>query len=1327
MNTPLSQPPTLPLTAHQDFIKTQLPTWLSQAPTAVFKAFRSSLINSNQARHDLKELLDELQSPEAFARPLLRERLKSWFFGLIEDENAILVREWKNHHLLGLINTHAKTTRQTLLEAALQNFEASEAEAGGMEPGTAIYNVVQGGEVKTIISAQSFAQSCRELDLGGQYLEHIKSVLEPAPCSKPARSASQVLGLFRSQAQHAFGVALHMEYMQGKLTPKEHLQLESLMHSGSHLDIRYCHLTFNNVVLPNVVVIEASTLGRPFILYTPEDPNAPFRYHAAMQDLEQRLAERLLDQDYHTFFNRLVPLQHQGNLLKVIPAQVGRHELITAGRSDPTQLEASISLTPIRGDLFHSIARHRITQIKDDARTLAIPTADADLASRQKRLQSYIDLGKSVLFFAASFIPIVGEVMLVIAAGQIISTVYDGFAAWSRGDSEQALNDLLDVVDTVAMAAATAGAVKAASFTGGLIKVRVRNKGWRLWNPDLKPYRHPKVLADHVRADKQGKYQHEQQQYLKFDEHTHAIKRASDDKHWELSHPTDPHAYAPPLLSNEVGGWRHAHETSTDWDNLKLIKRLGPDAATLTEPAVESLMLLGGVDTPTLRQLHQDMVRPPPLLRDTLKHFNLEQEINDFNLERAEGISVTPYSPFIQFHLLSKLPEWPTTHTLKVVGEQNNEVIRAGTGPVEIKVSEARFRQGELLHVVEEQLPQAVFNNLLPTSFIEDFTKTENLAMRLEDQASQKKQWLFSVLNAPGEKAITPTEQNLRTLMPELSKHHLEELEATLSPQDQQSLQQKNDMTPLLKWEADQYRSAIQANRAQEGVLLESVGDRHSIPLTLYALEQIPGWPAQRRIEVYDGTADGPLLASLGPKNARTRHVLIRQGEQYKLEGTPGTTDLPGALERTLTVPERSAILEQTGATTLRQAILNTCVSKMRNVPLPLRAPPVTAKLSNAAGQPLDPLFAEIHRPTGLTLRDDGTYISTPRPDGSFRYYVQDNQKYYPAKSDALGWRLIDARSRFRAYQPYLRRKPDGGWEVDPIKDALLGGKDSPVSSPRGMESSDEFESAHSSSDYESAEEGTIKIQYTAQELDSMRSERGYQHSRNYLRIYDRANNGRYPLRDEFGQPLRIRRIQAQAKSLTSETVFRSALIRPYIQWEGYEQVARLYEEKLEVIPFTAAHQQFPEEAAMIGQSTVITRRALKKGEALGVYGGETLPFYVANARQDPYLMPIRNVRPTSTHALHTQPVLSGDNALSRINTLFEYDAGVPVRQAITGYNTEAALFEIEAQVANNPPEQMILIGLFASEDMSAGTELRWNYRYSETVIKKLFPRQPSR
>ena len=1329
MPTQLTQPPDLPLqvsasplTPHQGFIKDQLPAWLSQAPASVRADFRSSLISANHSRHDLKALLDKIQSPETFARPRLHEHLQSWFFGFIEDENAILSREWKNHHLLGLIKNHAKTTRQTLLEAALQNFEASEVEVGGMEAGTAIFNVTKFGEVPSTICAASFARFCRKLDLGGQYLKHISNVLEPTTGTPRGSAADQVLRVFRAQAQHAFGVALHIAYMRKQVTPRQHLQLHSLQRSGNHMAITYSHLTLNNVVLPNVLVIKASSIGIPFMLYTPEDLSEPFRQHTSMDDLQQRLAERLLNPAYQAFFKPLVPLQHQGNLLNAIPAHMGEPSVIMNPITYPASLEATVSLTTIRRDLFKAIARQRITQIKNDARTVAVPTADADLMSRQKRLQGYLDLGKSVLFFAASFIPIVGQVMLVVTAVQVLNTVYEGFAAWSRGDSDEALNDLLDLVDTAAMAVATAGVTRTVGFGARLVKVRVRNKGWRLWSADLKPYRHPDPLPDHLVADSQGLYKHGQQHYLKLDDHPHAVRRSPDGQQWELSHPNVQDAYSPALLSNGVGGWRQAHEAPGDWDDLKLIKRLGPDAANITQPKVEPILLLSGADKAGLREVHQDMLRPPPLLRDTVKHFNLDQEINDFNLERAEGTSVTAHSPNIQFHLLTSLPEWPTHSVLKIVGEQQQTVMSHGTGPVEININEARFRKGELLHAVEEQMPQTEFNKLLLDWYPEYFTKVENVAMRLEQQAKEQKQRLLSSLTAPGEAAVTPTETDIRALMPQLSKSHLEEMEFTLSPAEQRSLQQHKSLTPLSRWEAEQYDAAAQTSRAQSGVFLDSMSGRDNVPLTLCSLERLPGWPSSRRIEVYDGSREGTLLGSIGPADARVTHTLVRQGELYTrldAKGQPSSSlnGLPETLEQTLSEPERTALLERSGADSLKQAIQQSSVSHTATPPA-IRAMEPLGAGSNAAGQPLDPLFAEMGTPAGLTLREDGIYQAPPLSDGSYRYYVQDNGNYFRIKNGALGWQLIDARSPFRPYRPYLSRAQGGRWEIDPTKGPLPGGMEaSQVPLLINMESTDEFESAQSSSDYESAEEGAVLENFTSAEAERMRTERGYQSSdRNSRRIYDRANNGRYPLRDFKGHPMRIRSLQTRAKSLTTNATFSSDLVKPYIQWEGYERVARLYEDKLEITQFTSTHQKSPEESVLIGQNTVIARKPIKKGEALGVYGGELATSSLAGYRRDPYLMDIRSARSDPSW-----PPLSGDNILSRINTIFEYEAGQPVKQAATGYNVDVAKFRVEVQVGNEPRTPAGLRAFFASEDIPAGTELRWNYQYNDATINALF------
>lgn len=1313
-----------PLTPHQDFINEQLPAWLSKAPAQLREDFRSSLISSNQSRHDLKALLDDVQSPETFARPLLREKLKAWFYTLIEDENAILSREWKNHHLLGLIKNHARTTRQTLLEAALQNFEASEAQVGGMETGTAIFNVTKTHEVPSTICATSFAAFCRELDLGSQYREHINKVLEPAADAAEGRTAAQVLSLFRAQAQHAFGVALHMSYMTQHLRPRQHLQLHSLQQGGNHPQITYSHLTLGGVVLPNVLVIKARTIGIPFLLYTPEDPSAPFRQHTSLADLQLRLAERLLKPDYTAFFRHLVPLQHQDSLLSVNPAYTVVRTAITNQKTYPARLKATVSLTTIQRDLFQAVARQRITQIKNDARTVAVPTADADLMSRQKRMQGYIDLGKSVLFFAASFIPIVGEVLLVITAAQVLDTVYEGFAAWSRGDSDEALNDLLDLVDTAAQAVATAGVIRTVGFGATLVKVHVRSKGWRLWNADVKPYRSPDPLPDHLMADGQGLYKHGQQHYLKLDDHPHPVQRSPDGNQWELAHPSVKDAYSPPLLSNGTGGWRQLHEAPESWDDLKLIKRLGPDAANITQPNVEPILLLSGVDNSSLREIHQDMLRPPPLLRDTLKRFNLEQEINDFNLERAEGTSVTPHSPIIQFHLLTSLPEWPANYVLKIIGEHQQVLISHGAGPLEIKISEARFRQGELLHALQEQMPQSEFNTLLLDGHPDYFTKVENLAMRLESLVSQHKQRLLSQLIAPGETPATPTETQLHELLPTLSKNHLEEMQATLSSQEQRSLQHDKNLTPLTRWEAEQYAMADQAARARSGVILDSMSGRESVPLTLYSLEQLPGWPSGRRIEVYDGSREGDLLGSLGPEDSSTHHTVIRRGELYtRLDAndrpSDSLRDLTETLEQTLSESERTALLEQSATHTLKHAIEQTSLSQAAKT-APIRSRVFARVPANAPGIPLDPLFAETGTPQGLTLREDGIYQAPPLADGRYRYYVH-NDRYFQIRTSAHGWQLIDARSPFRPYRPYLRKTPEGRWEIDPSRGQMPGGmQPSQVPLLVRMESNDEFESAASSSEYESTEEGVVSASFTPGELTRMRAIRNYQHSQNYRRLYDRANNGRYPLRDLRGQPMRIKTLQVLSKSNTTNATFHSERVKPYIQWEGYEKVARLYEDKLEVTPFTLAHQKLPEESVLVGQSTVITRAPIKQGDALGVYGGELVPHYVAGFRQDPYLLDITASNVVEPSYRWTS--FSGDNVLSRINTIFEYEAGQPTRQAKAGYNVEAARFNVEVMLHDEEDlKPAALTAFFASEDIPAGTELRWNYQYNDETVNALF------
>ncbi|WP_447757111.1 hypothetical protein [Pseudomonas moraviensis] len=283
-------------------------------------------------------------------------------------------------------------------------------------------------------------------------------------------------------------------------------------------------------------------------------------------------------------------------------------------------------------------------------------------------------------------------------------------------------------------------------------------------------------------------------------------------------------------------------------------------------------------------------------------------------------------------------------------------------------------------------------------------------------------------------------------------------------------------------------------------------------------------------------------------------------------------------------------------------------------------------------------------------------------------------------------------------------------------------------------QSDDEFESALEElpTDHEGAGETfylaseSMPIQpYTAEELNTMRSETRYSFLANQLGTYNRANNGRYPLRDTAGRPIRIKKLQTKVRFENGD-LYTSEQIKPYIRFEGYEDVARLYEEKLQWRVFTEADMQAPGERALIGQSMVVANRRIAKGEALGVYGGAITPARFVQPHEQTFTM-LAGVRLKygAGEFIPDPLAILGDTIMSRINSTFEYDAtGKPVRQATEGYNVELVPFDVEAQQwigKQLVTRDFILNAVFATQDIPAGTELRLDYNYSEQQMSWAF------
>ncbi len=270
-----------------------------------------------------------------------------------------------------------------------------------------------------------------------------------------------------------------------------------------------------------------------------------------------------------------------------------------------------------------------------------------------------------------------------------------------------------------------------------------------------------------------------------------------------------------------------------------------------------------------------------------------------------------------------------------------------------------------------------------------------------------------------------------------------------------------------------------------------------------------------------------------------------------------------------------------------------------------------------------------------------------------------------------------------------------------------------------------DMESDHSDDDYVLASESMPIAAYSPKELRLMRHPTPHSFIDNRLGSYDRANNGRYPLRDSRGRPIRIRKIGSKGIS-DSGADYRAAAVKPYIQFEGYEAVGRLYEEKLEVRRFTVADAQVTQELAMVGQMMVVANRRIAKGEALGIYGGTVMPLKFISPEHQTFTMFVGEaVRYGAGNLIQEPLVILGDNATSRINSNFEYDdRGKPVRQLSTGYNVETVGFNVEADLILGDTavrKPYLLTALFASEDIPAGKELRMDYHYSDQEMSWVF------
>jgi hypothetical protein len=190
-----------------------------------------------------------------------------------------------------------------------------------------------------------------------------------------------------------------------------------------------------------------------------------------------------------------------------------------------------------------------------------VPTAEVDARVRSEKIARLLGIGLLILNVASMFVPVLGEVMMVVMAGQLLYETLEGSLEWAEGDRRAAKGHLLDVAENLAFLAVMAGvgkglstlaAAKPEPLIEALDPVTLPNGQTRLWKPDLSGYESPDSLPTSAAPNTQGQYLHAGKTYIrqsgKFYEKTYdeALGR------WRIRHPTDPGAYQPPLSHTGV-------------------------------------------------------------------------------------------------------------------------------------------------------------------------------------------------------------------------------------------------------------------------------------------------------------------------------------------------------------------------------------------------------------------------------------------------------------------------------------------------------------------------------------------------------------------------------------------------------------------------------------------------------------------------------------------------------------------------------------------------------------------------------------------------------
>lgn len=887
----------------------KIPRWMFKATPQVLAQMQDNLKSAGPYEDKVRRIFSRLESLDRFCIETLTAALLTEYgveLDVTQDElwtnspqvTLDIVLPQPQHHITYTLR------KQTLLDAAMSNFTEDETRAGRL---ASTANIRKGGSHRIVveISPQGFARFCRKLNLGERYQAHLKEAINLATPGlqdwvynpdatdiKRLKVHEMRTDIFIAHARGVIGEAAYGMLLEltGKGDDISREQVEAVRYGDKPL--AWQGLKILDACIWGVVVFSAEPIDKqpqtPCVVYMPGDLYRPLYEYTSFEAFQTYLSETLKVPAYAQSFSRYLDEEVRLDFYKELSI-----------RSSLGVIEAC----PMTTGLFQFFFESLIGKLQKDARILAVPTEDIDEQQREERRLGYLAAGLTLANLAGFFIPVIGQLMMGVAVGQMLGEVYDGVEDWLHKDKVAAFGHLCAVVDSLAgmlvfsAGASVVGAVKRSftrslQFFDGFEAVQTADGERRLWRSALMPYRHAMKIGAGQLPDAEGVYEVGGQSYIVCSGQVYRVRFDPQIDSWRIRHPQSDEAFAPPVEHNGAHGWKHIYERPQDWGALYTLARLEPRIETIEPRRLEQVLNATGTEVEPLRQLAERNLQLPASFLDCAERFRLDQQISQLISHLEHQNPATVVGDELQLRALPLMRGWPEGRYIEVLDEATDEVVRYPADArvdetLSVHVSRDELGTGQLLQAVADGLYPQELDVLLGNGVAAGDT-SRALAAHLAKSLKADRQPLFNRLYREYDQPVGGWQALLKEQVPGLPVRVAQELIEQASSVDRGYLRYSRKVPLNLTQAAREAQAGIGLDRINASFYLPALAEAQTWRLSLQQLPYLPGWPVKGSVQLREGSVKGALLARAESAGAAPGSVVVQTGHHFQVFSAAG-------------------------------------------------------------------------------------------------------------------------------------------------------------------------------------------------------------------------------------------------------------------------------------------------------------------------------------------------------------------------------------------------------------------------------------------------------